>query len=83
MYGIPLSLTTMVVTGYMLCGAMGMVIGGFWWRRVERLEDHQRSLPAGLGSRPGVTLVARPSAHAAGMLADLALFGRAGLSCWA
>ncbi|MBP6754450.1 MAG: MFS transporter [Alicycliphilus sp.] len=38
MYGIPLSLTTMVVTGYMLCGAMGMVIGGFLVGRVERLE---------------------------------------------
>ncbi|MDE2414866.1 MAG: MFS transporter [Comamonadaceae bacterium] len=38
MYGIPLSLTTMVVTGYMLCGAAGMVIGGFLVGRVERLE---------------------------------------------
>ncbi len=38
MYGMPLSLTTMVVTGYMLCGAMGMVLGGFLVGRVERLE---------------------------------------------
>ncbi|MBS0294071.1 MAG: MFS transporter [Proteobacteria bacterium] len=38
MYDIPLSLSAMVVTGYMLCGAMGMVIGGFLVGRVERLE---------------------------------------------
>lgn len=38
LYGLPLSLTTMVVTGYMLCGAAGMVIGGFLVGRVERLE---------------------------------------------
>ncbi|MBS0508961.1 MAG: MFS transporter, partial [Proteobacteria bacterium] len=38
MYGMPLSLTAMVVTGYMLCGALGMVIGGFLVGRVERLE---------------------------------------------
>ncbi|RYF22095.1 MAG: MFS transporter, partial [Comamonadaceae bacterium] len=29
MYGLPLSITSMVVTGYMLCGAAGMVVGGF------------------------------------------------------
>ncbi|WP_312132047.1 MFS transporter, partial [Diaphorobacter nitroreducens] len=38
MYEMPLSLTTMVVTGYMLCGATGMVIGGFLVGRVQRLE---------------------------------------------
>jgi MFS family permease len=38
MYGLPLSLTAMVVTGYMLCGAVGMVIGGFLVARVARLE---------------------------------------------
>ncbi|MBF5005129.1 MFS transporter [Diaphorobacter caeni] len=38
MYGTPLSVTAMVVTGYMLCGAIGMVIGGFLVSRVERLE---------------------------------------------
>ncbi|QIL82549.1 MFS transporter [Diaphorobacter sp. HDW4A] len=37
-YGTPLSVTAMVVTGYMLCGAIGMVIGGFLVSRVERLE---------------------------------------------
>ena len=38
MYGLPESLTAFVVTGYMLCGAVGMVIGGFLVARVERLE---------------------------------------------
>lgn len=38
LYGMPLSVTAMVVTGYMLCGAVGMVIGGFLVARVARLE---------------------------------------------
>lgn len=38
LYDMPLSLTAMVVTGYMLCGALGMVLGGFLVGRVERLE---------------------------------------------
>ncbi|WP_348682787.1 MFS transporter [Acidovorax soli] len=38
MYGLPLSVTALVVTGYMLCGAAGMVVGGFLVGRVARLE---------------------------------------------
>ena len=38
MYGLPLNLTAMVITGYMLFGAAGMVAGGFLVSRVERLE---------------------------------------------
>lgn len=38
MYGLPLEATAFVVTGYMLCGAAGMVAGGFLVARVERLE---------------------------------------------
>lgn len=38
LYGLPLAVTSLVVTGYMLCGAAGMVIGGFLTARVERLE---------------------------------------------
>jgi len=38
MYGLPTSATAYVVTGYMLCGAVGMVIGGFLVPRVARLE---------------------------------------------
>lgn len=38
MYGLPLSVTALIVTGYMLCGAAGMVVGGFLVGRVQRLE---------------------------------------------
>ena len=38
MFGLPLSVTAFVVTGYMLCGAAGMVLGGFLVARTERLE---------------------------------------------
>jgi len=38
MYGLPLSITAFVVTGYMLCGAAGMVMGGFLASKAERLE---------------------------------------------
>jgi MFS family permease len=38
MYGLPLSATAFVVTGYMLAGAAGMVVGGFLVVRAERLE---------------------------------------------
>lgn len=37
-YGLPLSITAFVVTGYMLCGALGMVAGGFLAGRTQRLE---------------------------------------------
>jgi MFS transporter, FSR family, fosmidomycin resistance protein len=37
-YGLPLSVAASVVTGYMLCGALGMVAGGFLIGRAERLE---------------------------------------------
>jgi MFS transporter, FSR family, fosmidomycin resistance protein len=38
LYDLPLSLTAFVVTGYMLCGAAGMVLGGFLVARTQRLE---------------------------------------------
>ena len=38
MYGLPLNVTAMVVTGYMLFGAAGMLVGGFLVGRVQRLE---------------------------------------------
>ena len=38
MYGLPLKVTAMVVTGYMLFGAAGMVVGGFLVGRIQRLE---------------------------------------------
>ena len=39
MYDLPLSVTALIVTGYMLCGAAGMVVGGFLVGRVKRLES--------------------------------------------
>lgn len=38
MFGLPLSITAFVVTGYMLFGAVGMLLGGFLVARTERLE---------------------------------------------
>jgi FSR family fosmidomycin resistance protein-like MFS transporter len=38
LYGLPMAATAFVVTGYMLSGAVGMVIGGFLVARVHRLE---------------------------------------------
>lgn len=38
LYDLPVSITALVVTGYMLCGAMGMLLGGFLVARVARLE---------------------------------------------
>jgi MFS transporter, FSR family, fosmidomycin resistance protein len=38
MFGLPEAATAFVVTGYMLCGALGMVCGGFLVARVQRLE---------------------------------------------
>ena len=37
-HALPIELTTFVVTGYMLCGAAGMVAGGFIVARVDNLE---------------------------------------------
>ncbi|NDY90002.1 MFS transporter [Ideonella livida] len=38
LYGLPLAATAYVVSGYMLCGALGMVAGGFLAARAARLE---------------------------------------------
>ncbi|MBI5924496.1 MAG: MFS transporter [Aquabacterium sp.] len=38
LYDLPISATAFVVTGYMICGAVGMVLGGFLVARVVRLE---------------------------------------------
>ncbi|MDT8999234.1 MFS transporter [Paucibacter sp. APW11] len=38
MYGLPIKATAFVVTGYMLCGAAGMLLGGFWVARSAALE---------------------------------------------
>jgi MFS family permease len=38
MYAMPLATASFVVTGYTLCGAVGLVLGGFLVARVDRLE---------------------------------------------
>jgi FSR family fosmidomycin resistance protein-like MFS transporter len=38
LFGLPLTQTQWVVTGYMLCGAAGMVVGGFLAVQQERLD---------------------------------------------
>lgn len=38
MYDLPIAKTALVVTGFMLCGAVGMVGGGFLAQRTQRLE---------------------------------------------
>ena len=66
MYGLPLSVTAMVVTGYMLFGAAGMLVGGFLVVRVQRLEkiisvcllgSAALLVVVGLGFLPGMAAV--------------------------
>jgi FSR family fosmidomycin resistance protein-like MFS transporter len=38
MYGLPLSITAFIITGYMLCSAAGMLAGGFLVNRTQHLE---------------------------------------------
>ena len=38
LYGLPLGITSFVVTGFMLCGAVGMLVGGFLAAKAQRLE---------------------------------------------
>lgn len=55
MYGLPLSATAFVVTAYMVCGALGMVAGGFLVGRVQRLEA---TIAAALGLSAGLLVLA-------------------------
>ncbi len=75
LYGLPGAATAFVVTGYMLCGAVGMVIGGFMVARVERLE---RTIGWAMALAAGLLLLASlqvlPAWVAAGSVA-LAGFG--------
>ncbi len=38
LYGLPLTVTSLAVTGALLCGAAGMIVGGYLVPRIERLE---------------------------------------------
>ncbi|MDC8770567.1 MFS transporter [Roseateles albus] len=55
LYGLPLKLTAFVVTGYMLSGAVGMVIGGFWVAKGHRLE---RNITIGLAGAAALLALA-------------------------
>lgn len=55
LHGLPLSATAFVITGYMVCGAVGMVIGGFLVARAERLE---RTIGLCLAGAAGLLLLA-------------------------
>lgn len=72
MYELPLALTAFVVTGYMLCGAAGMVIGGFLVSRVERLE---RTIGFAMAASAGLLLLT-----GTGWLPGLAAAGAAALA---
>jgi MFS transporter, FSR family, fosmidomycin resistance protein len=75
LYGLPLAGTAFVVTGFMLCGAAGMVVGGFVVGRVQRLE---RTIAVSMAGAAGLLLLVAsgllPGALAA-VLAALAGFG--------
>lgn len=75
MYGLPLSITAYVVTGYMLCGAAGMLVGGFLVARVQHLE---RSIAATMAFAAILLLLTASgwlSGPVAAALAALAGFG--------
>jgi hypothetical protein len=54
LYGLPLAGTAFVVTGFMLCGAAGMVVGGFVVGRVQRLE---RTIAVSMAGAAGLLLL--------------------------
>jgi MFS transporter, FSR family, fosmidomycin resistance protein len=55
MYGLPLSTTAFVVTGFMVCSAAGMLLGGFVVARDQRLE---RTIAAAMAASAGLLLLA-------------------------
>jgi predicted MFS family arabinose efflux permease len=75
MYGLPLATTAFVVTAYMLCGAAGMIAGGFVVARVQRLE---RTIAAAMATAAVLLLLAASGwlpGLAAAAVAALAGFG--------
>lgn len=73
MYGLPIAATAFVVTGYMVCGAVGMVLGGFLVARVQRLE--RVIALAMLAAATLLALVASGALPAMAALAAVALSG--------
>jgi len=75
LYDLPLAWTSMVVTGFMVSGALGMVIGGFLVARVERLE---RTISASLLAAGALLVIAGSGVVGGGpalALASVAGFG--------
>lgn len=68
LYGLPLTVTSLAVTGALLCGAAGMIVGGYLVPRVERLE---RSIGAALMA--AVLMLALAGAGWLGAAASVAL----------
>jgi len=75
LYGLPLTATAFVVTGYMLFGAVGMVLGGFLVARVQRLERLIAAAMALAVVLLWVVSTGWTGGHAAVILASLAGFG--------
>ncbi len=75
MYGLPLSATTFVVTGYMVCGALGMLVGGFVVVRVQRLERSIAAAMVGAGLLLLLVASGLLPPLAAALVASLAGFG--------
>jgi FSR family fosmidomycin resistance protein-like MFS transporter len=75
LYGLPLTVTALVITGFMLAGALGMVAGGFLVARVDRLE---RTIGAALLFAAGLLVLAGSGVlpgMVAAVVAALAGFG--------
>jgi MFS transporter, FSR family, fosmidomycin resistance protein len=75
LHSVPLSATAFVVTGYMLCGALGTIAGGFLVARVQRLE---RTIAAAMAMAALLLLLAASAAipaWAAGFAVALAGIG--------
>ena len=66
LYGLPLSVTAFVVTGYMVCGALGMVAGGFLVSRVHQLE---KTIAAAMASAALLLLLVASGALPPGLAA--------------
>lgn len=75
LYLLPLSLTSLVVTGYMLCGAAGMVLGGFLAAGTQRLERLIGACLLGAAVLLSVVGASLVEGHWAAVIASLAGFG--------
>lgn len=65
----------LVVTAYMLCGALGMVLGGFWITRSRQLE---RNIAIALGAAMAMLLLATLPGLSVGVAATLVSLGGIG-----